>query len=320
VPTVGLDVGGTKCLGVLLDDAGAVLAERRRPTPTGTPELLATLVELTAELEQAAGVRAAAVGVGMPGLVDRAGGLRAAPHLPWARDLPLAERLAEHLGRPVVVDNDATCALEAEAHDGAARGVREAVLVTLGTGIGAAWLTEGAIRRGHHGFAGEAGHMVVEAQGLRCPCGRRGCWERYASGSGLGRVARDAVEAGEAPRVLALAGGDPDAVRGEHLSAAAAEGDPAALEVLERFAWWVALGLANLTNLLDPERIVVGGGLVRSGDLLLAPVRAELAGLLFAADRRRTPDVVAAELGEQAGARGAALVAARAAAQEPWGT
>ena len=111
--------------------------------------------------------------------------------------------------------------------------------------------------------------MVVDPNGPRCPCGQRGCWERFASGSGLGRLGREAAEAGRAPGLVSRAGGDPASVRGEHVTEAAAEGDPGALEVLRQFAWWVALGIANLENLLDPELVIVGGGLAEAGELLL---------------------------------------------------
>ncbi len=148
------------------------------------------------------------------------------------------------------------------------------VLVTLGTGIGGGLIVGDELVRGAAGFAGEPGHMVVDPNGPPCPCGRRGCWERYASGSGLGRLGREAAEAGRAGAVVALAGGDPEAVRGEHVTAAAAGGDPEALAVMADFAWWVALGMANLVNLLDPEVVIIGGGLAEAGELLLGPTRA----------------------------------------------
>ena len=160
-------------------------------------------------------------------------------------------------------------------------------------------LTGGRILRGGGNLAGEIGHMVVNRHGPPCGCGRRGCWERYASGSGLGRIARDYAYAGQAGRVVALAGGDNDAVRGEHVVRAAAEADESALAILGEFAFWLALGLANLANILDPEMIVIGGGLVRAGDVLFAPVRAAFASQLEGAALRPEIDIVAASLGER---------------------
>jgi glucokinase len=140
-------------------------------------------------------------------------------------------------------------------------------------------------------------------------CGQRGCWERFASGSGLARLAREAAVGARLARVVALAGGDPEGVRGEHVQAAAREGDPEALAVTDHFAWWVALGLVNLTNILDPGMIVLGGGLVAAADLLLDPIHQHFGALLYAAAHRPHPTIVPAELGERAGALGAALVA-----------
>ena len=151
---------------------------------------------------------------------------------------------------------------------------------------------------------------AVGIEGVRrpCPCGRRGCWERFASGSGLGRLAREAAEAGNGGRFLALAGGDPEDVRGEHVTRAALEGDVAALNVFREFGWWAALGIANLVNVLDPEVVVVGGGLIGAGEVVLGPIRAAFPQLVLAADHRPQVPIVPAQLGNDAGAIGAALI------------
>jgi glucokinase len=148
--------------------------------------------------------------------------------------------------------------------------------------------------------------MIVDPDGPPCPCGQRGCWERFASGSGLGRLARLAAADGRAPRVLELAGGDPARVHGEHVTLAAAEGDAGARAVLAELGWWVAQGLANLTNVFDPQAFVLGGGLVEAGELLLGPVRASFATLLPSAVYRPPIAILPATLGEHAGAIGAA--------------
>jgi glucokinase len=198
---------------------------------------------------------------------------------------------------------------------GAGQRSSDLLLVTLGTGIGGGLVTGGQLVRGANRFAGEIGHMVVDVHGPPCPCGKRGCWERYASGSGLGRLGREAAEAGHSRRIVELAGGDPVAVRGEHVTTAATEGDEGALAVVDRFAWWVGLGLANLANIFDPECIVLGGGLAGSGRLFLKPVRAAFTELVEAAEYRPDIRIVLAELGERAGAVGAALLARQAAAE-----
>ncbi len=181
--------------------------------------------------------------------------------------------------------------------------------MTLGTGIGGGIITGGELLRGASGFAGEIGHMVVDPHGPPCSCGKRGCWERLASGGGLGRLAREAAVADPRSRMVELAGGDADDVRGEHVTRAAGEGDAHAVEVMARFAWWVALGLANLAAIFDPEKIVLGGGLVGAGEVLLAPVRQAFAGLVEGGDHRPEVAIVAATLGERSGAIGAALLA-----------
>jgi glucokinase len=301
--TVGVDLGGTKCLAVALED-GTVVDERRVPTPVGDRALLEAIVGVATDV-QATGA-AVGVGVGVPGLVDRRGVLRFAPNLPGVVELPIAEELGARLGLPVRVGNDATCAAWGERQVGAARGYDDVVLVALGTGIGSGIIVDGRLLRGANGFAGEVGHMIVDPDGPPCPCGQRGCWERFASGSGLGRLGRLAAEAGRAARVTALAGGDPASVRGEHVTVAAAEGDAEAAAVLVEFGWWVALGLANLANVFDPQAFVLGGGLIGVGELLLDPVRAAFAGLVTGGAHRPPVAIVPATLGERAGAIGAA--------------
>lgn len=308
--SIGLDVGGTKILGVAVDPdrPGDLLAEERIPTPEGGAGLVDALVELMGSLT-AAGAPAS-VGVGVPGLVDRAGRLHMGPHLRRVQDLPLASLLGARTGLPAAVDNDANCHALAERACGAAAGHEEALVVTLGTGIGAGIITGGRLLRGATGFAGEPGHMIVDPSGPPCPCGKRGCWERFASGTGLGRLARDAAAGGQLDAAVDLAGGDPEAVRGEHVTAAARAGDAQALDVLGHLAHWIALGLANLVNILDPSVVVIGGGLVDAADLLLPEVRARFGHLVMAGDQRPELPIVAAALGGKAGAIGAAVLAA----------
>jgi len=303
VRRLGIDVGGTKCLAVVIDETGAVVGEERRPTPHGPQAIVDAIVALVDECRPFT-----SIGVGVPGLVTRAGVLRAAPNLVDTTDFHVREMLGERLGVAVEVDNDATCAAVAEWTFGAARGSSDFVLVTLGTGIGGGIVAGGALQRGANGFTGEIGHMVVDPHGPPCPCGRNGCWERYASGSGLGRLAREVAGEGRLVRVVELAGGDVAAVRGEHVQAAAAEGDAAALAVINDYARWVALGLVNLTNILDPQMFVLGGGLATAGEMYLAPILRWMTQLLYAPELRPHPQVVFAEWGERAGAVGAALL------------
>lgn len=306
--TIGIDLGGTKCHGVALDASGAIVAEHREPTRHGNDGVVAVLVDVARALRE--GVPdISAIGIGVPGLVDSSGVLRIAPNVAEVRDLDVRKLVGERLGLPVVVDNDATAACWAEHELGAGRGADDCLLVTLGTGIGGGVVSNGTLVRGAHGFTGEFGHMIVDPEGPLCVCGQRGCWERYASGNGLAWLAREAAAAGRAASVLALAGGDIDAVRGEHVTAAAAEGDAEAGAILSTFARWIGLGLANLANAFDPSTIVLGGGLVEASEMILGPVREALDEFVLGSPARRRLQLVPATLGERAGSIGAALLA-----------
>ena len=304
--TVGIDVGGTKCLGIVLDEHGEVIDEARRPTPRGDGSL-PVLIDTLADVAEALGPYDH-VGIGVPGLVTRSGVLRAAPNLDGVADFDVAGLLGARLGHVVHVDNDATCAAVAEWTYGAGAGSRDMVLVTLGTGIGGGLVLGGQLQRGANGFTGEYGHMVVDPDGPPCPCGRRGCWERYASGSGLARLAREAAIGRRVSRVLDIAGGDPEAVRGEMVQQAAREGDRDSLAVIDDFGRWVAIGLVSLTNALDPERFVLGGGLAAGADLYLEPIRAWFERLIYQPELRPMPEIAFARWNERAGAVGAALL------------
>lgn len=319
--TLGVDVGGTKILGLVVDGSGAVRAEAKAPTPRflgpagiggpGGDAVIDTIADVVEQLLAMAGPGVvSSVGVGVPGLVDDAGMLRFAPNLPGGEGLDIHGRLSKRLtGLRVVVDNDATCAAIGEWLYGAAAGATDAVVVTLGTGIGGGLVVNNRVARGALGYAGEIGHMVVDPSGPACPCGKRGCWERFASGSGLGRLAREAAHAGRLDEVLLVAGGDPEAVRAEDVTAAAAAGDPAAQVVLEELGWWLALGLANLANILDPSVFVLGGGLVDALDLVLEAVRAAFDELVEGRLGRPEVMIRLAGLGERAGAVGAGVLA-----------
>jgi glucokinase len=316
--TYGVDIGGTKVLGVALGPDDAVVAETRVPTPRGKREIVGSHVaqavaQVVLDLDRAlGGAGSAPVGVGAPGMVDRRGRLCFAPNLPQAHGVDWTELIGDRLpGRAVLIENDANFAVLAEHRLGAARGYSDVVLVTLGTGIGGGIVLDGRVQVGSAGFAGEIGHMVVDPAGPACPCGRRGCWERFASGAGLGVFAREAALAGHLGEVVRRSGGDPESVRGEDVSAAAAAGDPAARRVIEQVGWWIGFGLANLACVLDPECFVLGGGVVQAGDLLVDAARATFGELVEGGERRAAAAVVPAAFGERAGAVGAAFAARR---------
>lgn len=309
---IGIDVGGSKVLAALVEVApGAppqVVATEQVGSATG--DVVDSVVAVAQVL---AGHPAApdAIGVGLAGFVGLDGVPLAAPNVPGIVGVDVGRHLEQRCGLPTTVDNDANCVARAAA---ALRvpSIDDLVAITLGTGIGGGLVVGGELVRGARGLAGEPGHMVVDPNGPPCPCGQRGCWERYASGSGLAALAARAVTEGRAPGLATprTAGGGAvrEPVRGEEVMSAAAAGDTGALGVLEEFSGWLALGIANLVNLIDPEVVVVGGGLVAAEHQFLPGVRRRLRSYPTVADRGVVVEAVPG--GTQAGAIGAALAAA----------
>lgn len=318
---IGCDVGGTKILACAVDAAGHLVAELRVGSPDSPEKLFATLADCVESLLGDLGGRATevdGVGIGLPGLVSRDGVLHETANLYGMHELDfpaaLRPRLSETLGTEgkdwrLLVDNDATCATAAEHAWGAGQGGRDSVLVTLGTGIGGGIVSDGKIVRGARNFAGEVGHMVIDPTGPPCGCGRSGCWERFSSGTGLDFLARRAALAGRAPRLVELAGGDPEAVRGKHVDLGADEGDAGSLEVVEEYGRYLAIGLGNVAEMLDPACIILGGGLMAAGDVLFGPALRTYETTFRRGSGPRQVPVVLATLGERAGAFGAAALA-----------
>jgi glucokinase len=305
--TIGVDVGGTKVAAGVVDERGRIVERLRRATPAASPERTAAAIA-EAITELLTRHDAAAVGVGAAGFVDAAAGTVAfAPNLAW-RGEPLRAKLAGMVGLPVKVDNDANVSAWAEVRFGAARGHAHVAFISVGTGIGAGFILDGRLYRGRWGMAGEPGHVRVVPDGRLCGCGNRGCWEQYASGSALVTEARDfAVRSpGGATRLLQLAGGDASAIHGTHITEAAREGDPAALRCFSIVGTWLGQGLADLTAILDPACIVVGGGVSEAGELLLGPARAAFDKALPGAGYRPQVEILRAALGADAGIVGAA--------------
>lgn len=303
---IGVDVGGTKVLAGTVDGAGRVGATARRSTPGRRVDVRMVEDALTEAVQEVAGdAEIAGVGVAAAGFVDAAGErVRFAPHLPWV-DEPVRTRLEKRWEVPVRLENDATAAAHAEAAYGAARGLRDVVVVTMGTGIGGGIVLDGRLHRGQNGMAGEFGHMQVVPDGLPCACGGRGCWEQYSSGSALLRFARDAM--GSMPTVLEeRCAGNPDFLTGPMVTEAAEAGDLLAREAFTHVGDWLGIGLANLVAAFDPECVVIGGGVSAAGDRLFEPARNALMRSLVGAGHRDVPPVVPAALGNQAGLVGAA--------------
>jgi len=302
--TIGVDIGGTKIAAGVVDAAGAVLARTIRATDPEDPAGIEASVVACVRERQAdhdvAGVGVAAAGFISP---DRSRVLFA-PNIAW-RDHPLAERLGDALGTPVVIENDAHAAAWAEYRFGAGAGARDLVMLTLGTGLGGAIVSDGRLVRGAFGAGAELGHLKVNPSGHRCGCGHEGCWEAYVSGTALRKAARAAVVAYPdlAAPLLARAGGG--RITGVHVTRAAREGDARASELLNRMGWWRGVGLASLTATVDPGLVVIGGGIASDHDLILPAARASYLNHLSGRGFRGVPEFVVATLGNEAGLVGA---------------
>ena len=307
---IGIDAGGTKLLGGVIDEQ-MVVHHRVHRTWRGA-DRQETLDIFTDAVEE---VRAAAsdvevIGFGVPALVESETGVtRWSNHLPALDGVPFRDLMSERLGLPVVVDNDGNASMLAEARSGAAAGARHAVMVSLGTGIGGGLLVNGEVYRGSTGVGAELGHVVLQLHGPDCPgdCPGKGCFEALVSGNAIGREG------------LRVAQEQPDSQLGQRLNAGqeisggvvtemAHDGDPVAREVLDEIGRRLGFGLAGLVNTFNPEVIVIGGGAVRGGDMLLEPARAVVAERALE-PAREVVRIVAAHYGDEAGMMGAALMA-----------
>jgi glucokinase len=312
---IGIDIGGTKVAGGVVDADGNVSHRARRDTPSRSksPSVVeGTIVEVVAELMHLAGPSSvAAVGIGAAGFVaaDRAT-VVFAPHLSWRHE-PLRDALQKRVSVPIFVDNDANAAAWAEWKFGAAQGESHVMMITLGTGIGGGILIDGQVQRGRFGIAGEFGHMQVVPAGHRCECGNRGCWEQYASGNALVREAHSLFSANSpiASDLLDSVEGVVDNLTGPLITQAARDGDPTACELLAEIGHWLGIGIANLAAAFDPGMFVIGGGVSAAGDLLLDSARETFKRHLAGRGYRPEARIVAAQLGNDAGLIGAADLA-----------
>jgi glucokinase len=305
-PTIGIDLGGTHLRIGAVDAAGSILVEHRADAPHQLDALVAALRDGIAAVRA---TNPTAVGIGAAGMIDGNGVVHYAPNLPMFVEVPLRALVQAEVDLPVVVDNDANVAAWGEVCHGALRGHQHALLVTLGTGVGGGIIADGRVLRGAHGFAAEIGHWQIDPAGPQCACGETGHWEAEASGTALGRLGRARAASGRAPNVLARAGGQVDAITGVHVGDSAQAGERDGVAILEELAEIVAIGMAGLTNILDPAVIVVSGGLVELGDVLLEPVRRAFAGRIEGPSHRPPVPIIAGELGDAAGVVGAAALA-----------
>jgi glucokinase len=309
--TIGVDIGGTKVAGGVVDEDGRILVQHRVDTPAR--DAAATTDAIVSVIETLAVDRdVEAVGLGIAGFVDAGRSIvYFAPNLLGWRDGPLRAEVEKRVGLPVVVENDANAAAWGEARFGAGREERFIVCVTLGTGVGGGIVVDKRLYRGGFGVGAEIGHIQMVENGRPCGCGQRGCWEQYASGGALVRFAREraAESRDEAEVLLGLGDGTPEGITGRDVTEAAHQGDAVALAAFSELGHWVGQGLADLAAVLDPECFVLGGGVSEAGEVLLKPAAAAFEELLTGRGRRPLAQVVLAQLGNDAGLVGAADLA-----------
>lgn len=297
----------------VVDEHGTVIDTARAPTPDDADALEVAIAYAVDELRRRHPITAVGLAVAGFVAVDR-NTVRYAPHLPW-RDTPVADRIAARIGLPVTLEHDANAAAVAEHTYGAAKGAGVAVLVAIGTGIGGALLQDGTVFHGAHGVAPELGHLRLVPDGRACSCGKRGCWERYCSGTALATTALELLARHEtASTVLAREFADDySALTGRRVAAAAREGDVVAEQAMAQFAIWLGEGLALVADVYDPEVIVIAGGVSESAPLFLDDAREHYASVLTGAGHRPLARIRTAQLRGDAGIVGAATLAAAAA-------
>lgn len=307
---IGIDLGGTKIASALLDtDLTIVKSDTVRTEPDAGPagvvdQMAEAVQRLTCDVGREAVL---GVGVASAGLIEPASGdVLYSPNLNW-RDVPLRSMMRDRLGLEVYVDNDVNMAALGELHFGAGQGARHMVCVFVGTGIGSGIIIDGHLYEGANGFAGEVGHTTIAWDGPPCPGGNPGCWESFASGTAMARRAREALERGEASLIRDLVGGDLAQVRVETIAEADEQGDPLARRILEETGEYLGAGLSNLVNTLNPELIVMGGGVIRGVPQLLDLAEASMRRRSLA-DAAAAVRVTTARFGREAGVIGAGVL------------
>ena len=311
--SIGIDIGGTKVLGGVVDAQGTILATHREDTPkAGGSSLTNTIIGVAKELLSR--YPATSLGISAAGFVssDRQTML-ATPNIADWNGVNLKAEIGKEIDLPIVIENDANAAAWGEAIYGAGRGETELMMVTVGTGIGGGLVNNGALYRGAFGVAAEFGHMRVVPDGHPCGCGKRGCFEQYASGSALYRHVLEAIEANPvaAKDLLAKGDGTVEGLKGNHITEAARAGDPLAIGAFNTTGDWLGAGIASICIIVDPACVVIGGGVIDAGDLLMTPTRAAIEKYMPFNGKHPAPKILVAELGNDAGLVGVADLARR---------
>jgi glucokinase len=303
---IGIDIGGTKIAGALVDSEGQIIREAKVPTPAKDIDaLVSAVIGLINELSE--GHKVLGAGVAAAGFVDaQQANIIYATNL-TGRNEPLKAKLEALTDIPVIIENDANAAAWAEYRYGAGRGYKHMTMLTIGTGVGGAIITNSRMLRGGFGVAAELGHMRIVPNGRQCACGAKGCFEQYASGTALLRAARDLAESnGQLGKRLRALRDEAGELTGAQVYQAILEGDPGAISILTELGTWIGETVASLSAILDPEVVVIGGGVSATGDLLLDPIRKAFLANMPAQGFRPELEIKAAEFVNDAGVVGAA--------------
>ena len=309
--TVGIDIGGTKVLGGVVDETGALIKRARRDTPAeGGVALTQAIADVALELMKDSEIESVGVSVAAFISADRKT-ILATPNIKDWNGVNLDYELTSRIGLPVVIENDANSAAWGEFKFGAGRGKENILMLTVGTGIGGGIVVNSNLLRGSFGIAAEIGHLRIVPNGLLCGCGAYGCFEQYGSGTALLRHAREAIQAhpDRASNILKRGDGSIEGVNGSAITAAARDGDELALSIFEITGDYIGAGIASLAVILDPEAVVIGGGVIDAGDILLNPIRTGMEKYMPFAGKHPHPQIVAAQLGNEAGLVGVADLA-----------
>jgi len=309
--TVGIDIGGTKVLGGVVDESGAVIRRARRDTPAeGGVSLTQAIADVALELMKDDEIESVGVSVAAFISADRKT-ILATPNIKDWNGVNLDYELTSRIGLPVVIENDANSAAWGEFKFGAGRGKENILMLTVGTGIGGGIVVNSNLYRGSFGIAAEIGHLRIVPGGLLCGCGAHGCFEQYGSGTALLRHAREAIQANSdrARNILGRGDGTIEGVKGSAITEAAREGDELALAVFETTGDYIGAGIASLAVILDPEAVVIGGGVIDAGEILLNPIRTSMDKYMPFAGKHPHPQIIGAQLGNEAGLVGVADLA-----------
>lgn len=310
---IGIDLGGTNIAAGLVDEKGNIVIKDSTPTLRSRTfqEIIKDMGVLVSGIMESSGWsmdEIKGIGIGIPGVCDNSKGTVVfANNLGWV-NVPISHELEKYVNKPIYIDNDANVAGLAEYMLGAGRGYNSSITLTIGTGLGSGIILDGRVYPGSHGVGGELGHFIFDINGPQCNCGNKGCWEQYVSATALSTMAQGAVGQKGGSLMLELAGGKVERIDAKVVVDAARKGDWVAIEVFDRFIYYLAMGIISIINIFDPEAIIIGGGVSKAGEFLLEPLKKKVEEHIFY-NQLGWADIKLAQLGNDAGIIGAAIIA-----------